>query len=104
MVAGYQRRPPCAVGMRSVLSPFAIAVRLLPAARSRRIRSIVYGDMRGGRPSRAPCARVRLSRLLRDQAPLALGEGGEQVRGLLPGGRRRFEGAVERGECPALLL
>jgi len=50
------------------------------------------------------CARERQSRPLRDQAPLALGAGGEQVRGLLPGGRRRFEAAVERDERPALLL
>jgi hypothetical protein len=39
-VAGYQRRPPWAVGIPSALSPFAIAVRLVPAARSRLIRSI----------------------------------------------------------------
>jgi hypothetical protein len=55
MVAGYQRRPPCAVGMRSALSPLAIAARLLPAARSRLIRSITYWDIVGGptRPSGA---------------------------------------------------
>jgi hypothetical protein len=40
MVAGYQRWPPWAVGTRSVLSPVAIAARVLPAARSRRIRSM----------------------------------------------------------------
>src|SRR6266699_389403 len=61
MVAGYQRRPPCAVGMRSALSPFAIAARLWPAARSRLIGSIAYGDILGGRPSRTPCARLAAS-------------------------------------------
>src|SRR5439155_9004331 len=58
MVAGYQRWPPCAVGMRSALSLFAIAARLLPALRSRLIRSIAYWDILGGRPSRTPCARL----------------------------------------------
>jgi hypothetical protein len=61
MVAGYQRRPPWAVGTRSVLSPFAIAARLLPAARSPLIRSIAYGDMVGGRPTRTPCERLTAS-------------------------------------------
>jgi len=48
-------------GTRSALSPFAIAARLLPAARSRPIRSIAYGDIVGGRPSRTPCARLSAS-------------------------------------------
>src|SRR6266487_425526 len=61
MVAGYQRRPPWAVGMRSALSPSAIAARLLPAARSCLIRSITYSDICGGRPSRTPCARLSAS-------------------------------------------
>ena len=107
MVAGYQRRPPCAVGMRSALSPFAIAARLWPAARSRLIRSIAYWDIVGG-PAEPDALRAldreRLPRPLRDQPPLELGEGGEQVRQRLPGRRRRLEGAVEGDERPAVLL
>src|SRR6266851_1477708 len=106
MVAGYQRRPPWAVGMRSVFSPFAIAARLLPAARSRLIRSIVYGDMVGGRPSRTPCERLMASAsLVRCEIERrSQGEGGEQGRDRLLGRRRRGEGAVEGDERPALLL
>src|SRR5512133_1786318 len=105
MVAGYQRRPSWAVGMRSVLSRFAIAARLLPAVCSRLIRSIAYGEMVGGRPSRTPCARLAASAALVrwDQLPLEGGEGGEQVRGRCFG-RRRLEGAVEGDQRPALLL
>ena len=54
MVAGYQRRPPWAVGMRSAFSPSAIAARLEPAARSSWIRSSAHGDIVGGRPSPDP--------------------------------------------------
>ena len=43
------------------MSPFAIAARLWPAARSRLIRSIAYWDILGGRPSRTPCARLAAS-------------------------------------------
>jgi hypothetical protein len=58
----------------SVLSPFAIVARLLPAARSRLIRSIAYWVMVGGRPSRTPCERLTAS--------ASLGSGG--YGGLMP--------------------
>jgi hypothetical protein len=103
MVAGYQRRPPWAVGTRSALGPFAIAARLVPAVRSRLIRSLAYWEMVGGRPSRTPCARVAAGAALGslgDRLPLEGGEAGERVR-VRFFGRRRLEGAVERDQRPS---
>jgi hypothetical protein len=104
--AGYQRRPPWAVGMRSALSPFEIAARLLPAVCSRLIRSIAYWEIVGGASepdALRALVRKRRPRSLRDQLPLELGEGGEQVRVRFLG-RRRLDSAVEGDQRPALLL
>ena len=93
--------------MRSVFSPFAITARLEPSARSRPIRSIAYGDMLGGRPSRTPCERARASaarvrcEIERRSHWAKVASNGRQR---LPGGRPRLQGAVEGDERPALLL
>src|SRR6266536_2359202 len=81
--------------MRSAFSPFAIAARLFPAARSRRIRSHAYGDMLGGRPSRTPCARfVASARRMCCERSHELEQG---LRGPLPlvGDERLPVGALE---------
>jgi hypothetical protein len=53
-VAGYQRRPPCAVGTRTEFNPSAIAAKLLPAARSRWMRLTTFVGKVAGLPIRTP--------------------------------------------------
>lgn len=52
-VDGHHCRPPCAVGTLSAVSSRAISPKLLPAARSARIRSTIFGATAARRPGRA---------------------------------------------------
>jgi hypothetical protein len=55
-VDGYQRAPPCAVPTPSRFRPLAIAARLKPRSRSRRMRVTTLAGRTRGRPSLIPCA------------------------------------------------
>src|SRR5206468_12496171 len=94
-----------AVGMAAALSASAIAVRLLPLARSRLILLRTRFGIACGRPIRTPCALhgQRLLRALTDDPPLPLGNRRDHIRDELALRGREIKAEVERDDIEVAL-